>query len=209
MDVIKVPVKEEVITQNKTSEWITDEYCICQAWYRFLVMAMLDEKIGLSRLDKRMEEAAFIPVPEEKKDFYQKYESSTLNYLYLRSFVHIERLSADDRELLKIFSEEQNETTGYQIAEMIERTWKKVLVLDFEGKSQMVEEYKSLDNSGLFEKDTILLGISCAAKYDEQGNYVDKDAEKNRVNTIYSVASQLEKICSKILKAKIKVVVSV
>lgn len=206
---IKIPTKLEVAALNKAECKITDEYIKMQAYYRFFVSAFLEEKLGLSRLDQRMKAAGFTEVKEEDKNFYQKYESSEMKYLYLRSYVHVERLSQKEQEILYAMNQGYKEKEIQNMISLIENTWKKVLQLDPEYPEIFIEEYPSIDGSGIYKGDTILLGMSSTFLYDQSGNIVDKKKEDKRIRETWSVAKQLEKIATKVLQTNIKVVVEV
>lgn len=206
---IKIPTKEEYINNNEISDEITEEYIKLQSYYRFFASAFLEEKLGLSRLDKRLEEEGFAKVRDEDKNFQQKYENSGMKYIYLRSKVHIERLNQKEFKILQELNGAYKEDEIRRVAELVEETWKKVLQLCPERPACLVEEYASIDGSGNFTGDTILLGISSSFKYSETGSIVDIEKEDRRIKIMLSVGKQLEKIATLMLQNPIKVVVEV
>lgn len=205
--IIKVPEKAEVASLAKTENEITSEYVKKQAYYRFFVSAFLEEKLGLSRLDKRIAEKKILTVEEKNKNFYQRYECSNMKYLYIRSYVHVERLSLEELEILTALDDTCGEKEILKAVNLVENTWRKVLELNYEFPERMVEEYPSIDGSGRYKGDTVLLGLSSAAEYDEKGNFIDRDREDGRRKMILSVAKQLEQIASRTLQANVRVVV--
>lgn len=207
--IIKIPSKWEVPPMLEIKNEITSEYAKKQAYYRYFVSAFLEEKLGLSRLDKRIEERNIPAVEEKDKNFYQKYESSNMKYLYLRSYVHIERLNLEETKILNKLDEEYDEKEIQKIIDMVRNTWQKVLELNYDFPESIVEEYPSIDGSGRYKGGTILLGLSSVADYDEKGNFIDKDQEDRRRKTIMSIAKQLEQIASRILHTNVGVVVEI
>lgn len=206
---LMIPSIEEVYELGKAECEITAQYVKMQAYYTVFVMEFLKEMLGLDRLDKRLEDQNFLPVSFKNRDFYQSYQSGNMNYIYLRSFVHIERLHYEQKKFLSSLNENMDELQMKRAAELIEDTWSKVLKLDEEHPEYIVEEFESIDGSGIFSGNAILLGIGSEARYNEKDNYADPKKEEDRVNLFCSVADQMEKIFSKMLQANIKIVLNI
>lgn len=206
-DIIKIPSREETALVYQGEVSITEQYVKRQAYYRFFASLFIEEKLGLSRLDHRLAECNFSITKE--KNYYQKYECTNMKYLYLRSYIHIERLTKEEQDILDKLEESQGETEIKKTVDLIEGTWRKVLELDNNFPERMIEVYPSLDGSGRYKGKTILIGLSSEATYDTSGNLADKEQEDRRVRTMLSVAKQLEKIASGILQTEVGVVVEV
>ncbi|MBT9775776.1 hypothetical protein GPL15_04520 [Clostridium sp. MCC353] len=80
---------------------ITGQYLKLQAVYRYLFGVYLRSQSGLGRLDERLKERGFLKAGEDDMDYYQRYDYMGMDYLYLRSYVHIERLTTEQIELLR------------------------------------------------------------------------------------------------------------
>ena len=78
----------------------TEEFIRLEYLYKFLAELLLSEQYGLSQLDRRLTEEGYLPVPEEKQDYFQKYDRSGLQFFCLRCPVHIERLTKEELRVL-------------------------------------------------------------------------------------------------------------
>ncbi|MCL1976760.1 MAG: hypothetical protein FWG55_01415 [Candidatus Bathyarchaeota archaeon] len=81
----------------------SEMYLYMQALYRKALEQYLSELLDLKTYDDILthSEMRFIPILNNKKDFYQKYSTFGFSYIYLRNNLPIERLNRNDLEVLK------------------------------------------------------------------------------------------------------------
>jgi len=90
-----------------TSAGFSDRYLNMQALYRRALEQYLAEKLSLNMFDEMLatNELRFIPVPDERRDFYHRYSTFGFQYIYLRNNLPIERLSVEDLDVLSSYIE--------------------------------------------------------------------------------------------------------
>ena len=115
----KQPSIEEVVRATKEEpvlfpliETISDGWISLSQIYRALFSAFFLRKTGLDRLDRRLAERGFTPVPEKERRFFHRYDSLGLDYFYLRTMAKVERLSAEELETLQNAKEEGTEASS-------------------------------------------------------------------------------------------------
>lgn len=189
---------------------ITDQYLKLQAIYRYLFGIYLSSQSGIGRLDDRLREGGFIKADENEMDYYQKYDLMETDYVYLRSFVHIERLSQEQIELLDCLAQKKgSEQELKDAAKMVEETYRQVLAVNHEHLEQQFEIYPSVYEGGIVTGKTILIGLKSMADYDVNGMLKDESEDQKRINIFYSVSKQLETILSKILETEVVVITEI
>lgn len=195
--------------ENSVFETVDEEYVMLQSLYRYFAGAVLLARLELDKLDSRFVNEGFLPRREEKLSYYQKYDYMHMNFIYLRSYVHIERLSAENIGLLKKALENRDEAVTTETLKMVDNTLLDVLAVNPEKANVTVEVFPSIDGSGRFKGNSLLLGIGSSADYDENGMLKDKEENYRRINIMCSVKEQLEYICTGILNNNVGVVVEV
>lgn len=107
-----------------------EEYLYLQALYRAALEQYLMETLSLKEYDDRIaaSENRIIPREGERRNFYQKYSTMGLTYVYLRNNLPIERLEKEDLEILRDCLETAD-TQGVteELMEMVQRTYPTVL----------------------------------------------------------------------------------
>ncbi len=93
-----------------------------QYFLNILPLQSYDDKITNNKVNIK-------PVPT-KKDFYQKYSATTLNFLILRNHAYIERLSVGELELLK--SGLDFEGYSIPILNLVKKTYKDIIKVSYE-----------------------------------------------------------------------------
>ena len=85
--------------------------------YYSLFIQYLNSKMNLEKIDKELanSEMNFTSVKKEDMDLYQYLSSESLNYLYLRSNIYIERLNDEGLAFLDNASDVLNDETTYFI----------------------------------------------------------------------------------------------
>lgn len=104
-------------------------YFKLQALYRKGLDDFLDNKFGLTILDKELDEkSSEIGVKiEQFDDVYKEYSTMGTKYIYLRNYVHVERLSDDELNFLLRRINMNNEEVDEELTNLISRTYKKVI----------------------------------------------------------------------------------
>ena len=81
---------------------ITDEYLALSYRYRFLFGTFLIDETGMDSFDERLAGRGIAACGDDEKDFYQKYDSLSLKYFYIRGIARVERLDEKDRDRLSL-----------------------------------------------------------------------------------------------------------
>lgn len=183
---------------------VTGWYIKIQQLYKFIFSMILVAESGLDRLDKRFENEHFKEA--EQKDFYQKYDLMGLRYIYLRSFVHIERLTYKQIIFLKECIEKKESDRLSEIIKLVKETLKEVISICPSKLNQQFELFPSLYGEGLVYGRDIVFGIRSIAEYNENGIIKDSEAEERRINIFYNVCNQLENILAGILDTGVSVI---
>jgi hypothetical protein len=180
-----------------TDDALSDKYLRLQAKYRSAFNEMLDSKGVLAVTDAAIDHSdlQFVPVAAEDYDVYQKYGSYGRKYIFLRNDFYIERLSAEDLELLDKASLEDSA----DLLPLVTRTYKDVIEVQVPSRDGSLDEEKGLtivyqmDYFGLQEADShaVVLKIINREKFDEQGNE-DYEAEKKKWQALQAVRDELQ-----------------
>lgn len=183
----------------------TEEFIRLEYLYKFLAELLLSEQYGLSQLDRRLTEEGYLPVPEEKQDYFQKYDRSGLQFFCLRCPVHIERLTKEELRILTAASAFLEEQTMSEAVSLVQRTFTQVLMTDPEKGDAAVLLEDRMDGSGEVQGNSILLGITSWPDLTDGGMIRDRKADGVRTQLFLSVAEQLEEILSRALAADVRV----
>lgn len=189
---------------------ITGQYLKLQAVYRYLFGVYLRSQSGIDRLDDRLKQQGFLKAGEEDMDYYQRYDYMGMDYLYLRSFVHIERLTPEQIELLDhMIREKGREPDLKEAARLVEETYRNVLAVSSEHPDRQFEIYPSVFGEGIVRGAAVLIGLKSMADYDSSGMLTDEEEDQKRIRILYSVGKQLETILSKTLEAETVVITEI
>ena len=183
----------------------TEEFIRLEYLYKFLAELLLSEQYGLSQLDRRLTEEGYLPVPEEKQDYFQKYDRSGLQFFCLRCPVHIERLTKEELRILTAASAFLAEQTMSEAVSLVQRSFTQVLMTDPEKGDAAVLLEDRMDGSGEVQGNSILLGITSWPDLTDGGMIRDRKADGVRTQLFLSVAEQLEEILSRALAADVRV----
>lgn len=188
---------------------ITEQYIKLQVLYRFLFSVFVISKTGLDRLDKRLSVQKFLAAEQENMDFYQVYDLMGLKYFYLRSFVHVERLS--DEELICLqdcYDDKGSEEKMQMAAKVMEESYKTVLAVNPREREQWYELFPSISGEGRVQGDNIVFTMKSIADY-EDGMLKDFETDRKRINIFLNIKNQIETILTKALGMKVIVFVEV
>lgn len=177
--------------------------------YQFLVQRYILEKTRLDRIDVRMQEykIPFISYQNEERDRYQVKDYMKLKYIYMRNDVHCERLTSEQIAILEKARKHLTEEQAVRQAMMlVQDTYKKVLPFS-ENESDIVELFPSVSGTGNVEGDSIVFVIATKPEYDEGGSIKDWENERVKDKVLYSLKTQLEPMCERILGMRTKVLI--
>jgi hypothetical protein len=159
----------------------SDKYLNMQALYRKAVEQYLTEKLSLGMFDEMLEksELRYIPAPENKQGFYQRYSTFDFKYIYLRNNLPIERLSLEDLDILSSHIEARRSDITEDLLEMVSGTFRRII---------MVWENREADipigycNSGLTAPNNALVFyIHHRTELDENGRALDRNNERKKI----------------------------
>ena len=132
-----------------------EEYVNLYSTYHNLITQYMANKMGLSLIDRTIENSSlnYVSIKEEDMDIYQYLSSDIMNYFYLRNDIHLERLDDNEIAFLKNLSNNEQVELNEEIILYIESTMSKALsslidepnVLATYGPNAM--EYKVPSNS--------------------------------------------------------------
>lgn len=185
-------------------------YIQVQKLYRMLVSMILVAKSGLDQLDKRLQIEGFLPRDEVDMDYYQRYDLLGLHFFYLRSYVHVERLSQEEMPAFAdCLANRHNEEHLLKALQITDKTFRKVLKISPKHPQQRFELFPSIYGEGIVSGDTIVLGLCSKANYDAQGMLVDTQLDDRRIWVCRNVQRQLEPILQEAFETNISVIVEV
>lgn len=164
-----------------------ENYFLLTSAYRYYLTKYLEEKVGLSKFDKRIEtsELSFVPVDEKEMDFYQGFNRSNYKFIYLRNNIYIGNLSNEERnelcELIKSSELEYNEKIG----EFIGRTFKKAIFEKSKDNDSININYGPISQSFFAPNDALIIGL----RYDEYNSngMSDEEWDKNHDSQVAEI----------------------
>ena len=164
--------------------------------YRIGFSKYLLEKLDLKAFDDELQksEMKIIPCDEEHKTEAQKKDELGLEYIFVRNDVHIDRLSAEQQELLA--SQNLKDSYSDEVMQLIEKTF--VDVMGYKKiESEEDKKVKTFYDQKIYPQfvtyDTIVIKIATMHEYDENGNYVDREHENEKESFLSDYASDMEK----------------
>ncbi len=149
-------------------------------YYSFFLQ-YINRKVDLNKYDKQMEK--FDKVSTEEKDIYQTLSDEIgLSYIYIRSNVHVERLSAEEIEVLN-----NNNEYNEEIEKLIDSTYQR-LIVEKHGEPGTVINFGPPSPEYLIPNNVLVVGI----RY-EYDNKEEEDKEKETIfnDVRYNLAKSL------------------
>lgn len=154
-----------------------EKYFEMQALYRKGLDIFLDEELQLTAIDKELSLDKLGITECKDKDLYRKYSTLNTTYVYLRNYVHIERLSDKQIEFLYGRITECNEEIDQELYNLVKNTFEDVLIYDFSEKK--IELFRDCVNAippyANVNSNSLIIMISYDIKNDD-------DYEKYRKN---------------------------
>ena len=189
---------------------LTERYYTLVKNYKVLLDNYLLNKLGLSEVDYKIINSglSFVPIDIDDMDFYQKFSSMGLKYLYLRNNIYINKLSLDDMEKIENLSVNQMQKPSSKLMTLIEDTFKDVIDAKPYDADQNVDYMKcyGLDSDEYWVKSNeLVIGV----RYDE---FADNglgegddwfDNYNKQLEFLGKLMLDLEKSCSEVLNMKV------
>jgi hypothetical protein len=153
----------------------SDKYLNMQALYRKALEQYLAEKLSLGMFDEMLEtsELRFIPVPNNKQGFYQRYSTFDFKYIYLRNNLPIERLDLEDLDILSSHIEARRSDITEDLLEMVSGTFRRI-IMGWENQEPEVLIWIMFDGVSLAPNNALVFIIGHRAEFDEDGNFVNR-----------------------------------
>lgn len=188
----------------------TEQYIRMQTLYRALFSGLLAAKIDLQALDRRLLDAGFLPSSPLEMDFYQSVDLTGLRCIYLRSGIHIERLTKAQADILSAcLAERDNGETFEKALEVVEETYPAVLAVSPEAPQQEFALFPSIHNEGAVHGSDIVFMLCTRPAYDAQGMLADVQADDRRIRVCQSVSAQLKPLLCEALGVPVSVMTEV
>jgi hypothetical protein len=108
------------------------EYLNMKALYRKALEQYLAERLNLAEFDEMLanSELDFVPVPQERVDFYQRYSTFGFQFIYLRNNLPIERLSPRDLDILRRNIHAGNSNVTEELLDLVARTFEGIIMVN-------------------------------------------------------------------------------
>lgn len=185
----------------------SERYAVIATVYRYIISRYLCSELEIEEIEKKLRDRNYCFLKtEEKKSFYQKYDKSGTDYFYLRNDVHVERL---DENALSIIEEAYTDGSDEKLeaaAKVVVDSWKNVLAF-IPGCEYSIELFPTIHGEGIVPANALVYMLHTEANYDENGAIVDWDEDRKRLNVVYGLKSQLEKLWSEDIEIPVKVIV--
>ena len=171
----------------------------CENRYMELLGSYLKEQLELERYDKAVEELGCVSLNKEDQSDAQKRRNMGLTYIYLRNDLHLERLAEEDVKVLRESLGKEEGEEREKAMEVVVRTFPictmPVLAQDEEEKNFPYVYDNTVDaQSGARNVtiDSLVLQIATQSEYDDAGEYVNPDKERQKREELYKLAEQME-----------------
>lgn len=189
---------------------LTERYFTLIKNYKVLFEKYLMSKIPLKDMDDKIinSNLKFIPVDNGKMDFYQKFSTMKLKYIYLRNNLYVYKLSNGEIDTLVNLSVNQLSRPSAKLMELIDDTYKMVIDAKPYGDN-VADNYMKcygIDNSDYWiNSDELVIGV----RYDE---FADNglgegdewvDNYNNQLEFLGNLMIEMEKSCTDILGIKV------
>ena len=137
-------------------------YQVMSIYYHFLEL-YLDEKLGISKIEKEIDEAHPDYVPFEYGDAYQALSNN--KYFYIRNTLYIENLS---REVINYLISHSEKSIDKTIREIIEKTYKVVITSKSDDGKKYYLNYGPSECNCHAPNDSLVLGFRLTDNEEEK-----------------------------------------
>jgi len=178
------------------SDVLTDEYLLLQAVYKTVFNKYLNSAVDFQKFEDKLALSGFrfIPIEPEKLDVYQKYGSFGRKFIYMRNNFHIEALSGDDINLLRGIVDGKSTVGDDDLLQMAGRTFRDVVAIHYEGNTS---SFNAVYDAGVFDvfsapNDALVFAIRHEWEFDEKGNVVSMETEKQKEQFVFQLKQEIE-----------------
>lgn len=187
---IRVVTEKEYNTRHTKSNYkfinmLTQEekqmYLTLYSTYAYFFTKYLIKKLNLQYYDQELKSSSlnFVKVKEKQLDIYKFLSYNSLDYLYIRNNIYIERLSKENKIVLLTRFKSNNLELDLQMENLIETTYKELIFEDVlhnkaiyqVNRNPSNEQYKAPNNA-------LILGI----RYDELALTTNTNEEWNLIH---------------------------
>ena len=148
----------------------------------------------------------FIPVQKEDMDYYQLLSTFNLDYIYLRSDLHVDKLSFEDIELLVNLTVDELSNPSDKTFKLIDRTYKNVIDSKKNADDVIVMNCYGPDREEFWFPSNELIFVIRYDEFADNGLGEEDEWDENynkQLMFIGEMMNSLNKICSDILGIKV------
>ena len=191
-DLLKIPELAEAQKVYNNDELTEEDVALCQ-FYKYLIKDYFSGLGIFEEIENYMASQDIEPVPEDRRDFFQKTDLLGYRYFYLSSIMHPEKLQPDVRKELLNAAENLEDKRLFERAQLLaESVLTDMLMLD-KDRHNYSYSLNNSDNSDMFVgADEIAIGFGSYASFDEKGAFVSKTNEDDRVKYMLSRRTDIE-----------------
>ena len=181
-------------------------------FYRTQFSRYLAEELDLAEYDEKLtsSDMRYLPNTEEEMSEAQKKDELGLTYIYLVNELYPDRLDEDECEW---FTEaaKAGDVTEEDLNDMIQETFPRLIT----PREIRTEEDKKVETSydygfspTFVTMDSLVFGIGTMSEFDSEGNYVDWEHEKEKMESLEIFAKDMEQqLAGKLGNVPIRVLV--
>ena len=181
-----------------------EQYFEAQAFYAKAIWQMLIDRCDIMGLDKKVAESDLhFNMTDSPVNVYQKHWNFGAGYFFLRNNIHIERLGKADLERLQRFQASVG-VADTELQAFIWDTLPVVISVDPDQNEENIDFVYEMDGK-MAPNFAIVLGMSTMPSYNDDGDYVDAQAEATKEKAIASMIEQAEAIMSEALGIPVRI----
>lgn len=211
-----VPPLDEVLAQAQKQprafpepSEISGDWILASQTYRTAFSSLLLERTGLDRLDRRIAGRGILPVPESGKNFWQKYDTTGLQYFYIRTMPRTERLADPQRFLLAEAARTPGPEAWENVLALVSESFRTVMAFAPDEPDTVFEPVMTLSGSFQIFGREIPLGLRSCAAFNPDGSLADEEQEKRRVTLFNNIWRQTDPLLSRDLGCPVRTAVEI
>lgn len=183
------------------------KYQTIQSAYLAVLNQYLVDRINIGKYEEFLQTSGYNFYPLEDNVYYLNRSYGRKNF-YLRNNAYVERLTYEQLDLLEKAISDTDVTISSELQKMVIDTWKDIITVypDINNRSIYEINYE-MDAANGFSayNDSLTFIFGLCKEYDIDGDYVDVNAEKEKLTIAYSVIEQFETELSQNLDCHVKV----
>ncbi|MCM0665514.1 hypothetical protein [Flavobacterium tyrosinilyticum] len=158
-----------------------DEDISVQSLYRKALDQYFLEKLDLKKYDSLLatSKLRFIIRTTERQNVYQQTSTLSLNYIYFRNNIYIERLDRKTLDFLQSRIDNYKLNVDDELIKVVRETYSKIVKMFPEEKSSIKVLYSKNDKKIAFNN-AVVFEIAHQSEFDEEGNYVSRENEARK-----------------------------